>query len=332
MSLLIDEVSWHRFANDPAWLLDWWVAKPDRRDATRPEAAGRALLRRLSGNPVDVDVNAANRLVVAAGLDLFARGRNPWTTRTLSAECFSVTGTTLSDKTVPATAAIAVPAVAFDAVRIPVSASALADVSRLKVSVVADRQANVRAYVFGAQLASFATCVQALEGAVLGTDNPRKACIDQYAVGLGALTAENSHARSFKLSDAAKARLANGDLLVVVFHTLTPDKNLNPVNATVKVEVPVAEDLAITVKNASSIDHVHFHETGTSPFTGTSVDTGSQSTMTVRGVEAGDEIRISVAKPSDDGPVDTASVVCRLSENPTTPTVTFTGALTCSGF
>lgn len=330
MALLLDSVTWHHFADDRSWLLGWWVARPDGRDKTRPESAARALLRTLSPRFDAVDTSGANKMVVSAGYDLFARGRNPWTTRTLSKDCFSVTGTPFAGAT-PGAATLTVPAIAFDGVRIPISPGATNDLKGLRVSLVADRQENARAVVFAAKIDPWIACIQGLGVGALGSSAPRQKCNEQYAQAIGALTPENGYQRTLAVTDAIRSRLDGAEVLAVVFHHLTPGSPFTPITATVTVEVPGAQDLTITLKNASSVDHVHFYTTGDSIFSGTSVDAGSTGTMTVN-VVPGEGVGISVAIPSDTGPQFATSTTCQPTDAPTNPTVTYTGVLTCTGF
>jgi len=331
MSLLVDQVAWHRFGGKLGWILDWWIARPDARDPSRPESAARALLRTISPSGTSVDVAATNKMMVAAGFDLYARGRNPWTTKTLTADCLDVVGTALGAGT-PGSATLTVPAVAFDAARIPIPTGALGDdVKALKLTLVADRPENARATLLAVQRDPWLACIAALDGAARATPTPRKACNDQHALLLGHLTPANAYTLMKSVDAPLRARLDGADIVAVVYHHLTQGSPLTPISAVVTVAIPTAEPLTITVRNSSSVEHVRFHLQGDSPFSGTRVDAGTSATMVVSVVPGGD-VAMSVSTPSDDGPKLARSVTCQLSAAPTAPTITYTGALTCSGF
>ena len=329
-AIAIDQVNWHRFDGDQTWLLRWWVARPDERDPTRPESAARALVRMISANEKQVDLARVNKLFVLAGLDLYVHGRNPWTARTLSEDCFRA-GSLIQAAT-PGTASLTLPPLSFDAVRLQIGADALADASSLKLELTSDSIANVRAFVYAVDVDAHIACLEALSSAQLGVAQPRQACNDQHVIAIGPLSASNQYRRTFTISDANKAKLATYDIAAVLFHTATGPP-LVPVTATLTATVPARAPLTVTVRHgASSPDHVRFFETGTSAFAGARVDVGSSGVLTIPDVAAGDDIGISVATPSDDGPKTVGSIKCKLSDNPTAPTVTYAGGLSCSGF
>ncbi|MBT9555960.1 MAG: hypothetical protein IV100_08030 [Myxococcales bacterium] len=328
MSLLVDQVSWFHYSGGTSWLLDWWIARPDARDRARPESAARSLMRLLSPSSSATDLSALNQLIVRAGIDLYVRGRNPWTTRTLTADCFDPAGATLT-ATTPGSATVSVPAIGFRAVAMPVAPDALDTVSALQLTLTSDRPA-VRAAVYAIARTEYVACVGALTGGVLGTESPRKACNEAHALPLGPLQASNGYRALIKLTPDLKSKLTGKDLVAVLFHPWTTGAPRTPATITFTAGPPGPTDLTVTLRNASSEDHVHFELTSNGNTV--TVDRGQTGSLVFSGAKAGDQLPFNVEKPGDFGPTFAGSATCVVTDAPNNPTVTYSGSVTCSGF
>lgn len=328
MALLIDQVSWFQFGGGTDWLLDWWVARPDGRSAAVPESPARALMRMVSPSKSSVDLAALNQVVARASVDLFVRGRDPWTTRALSAECYDPALLGVGVDT-PGAATVSVPAIGFRAVSMPIDDDAIDSLSSLQLALSSDRPA-VRAAVYAISVADYVSCVAALPGSALGEESPRKACNATYAMVVGPLHAQNGYRHTLKLTAALRTKLKGKSLVAVIFHPWTTGAPRTPATVTFTAGPPQASALNVTLRNNSSEDHVHF-SMGT---TGSSitVNRGASANLVVPSAAPGDELTFTVRKPSDFGPVFAASGTCRVSETPNNPTVTYTGSVSCTGF
>ncbi len=328
MSLLVDQVSWHHFAGGTEWLLDWWIARPDGRNSVRPESAARSLMRLLSRSGSSVDLRPLNELLIRAGVDLYARGRNPWTTRALHAECYDTAPTALT-AAAAGSATISVPPVAFRAVRMPIAAGALDDLKTLELKLTSDRP-GVRAAVYAVDVANYVSCVTALTGSALGEESPRKTCNATHVLALGSLTSANGYRSTVKLTDDLKTKLSTKEIVAVLFHVYVSGGAKTPAPITFTAGPPTPLDLTITFRNSSSEEHVHFYVVD--PPGSITVDSGSSGTIVVPGVQPGDKLTFRAEKPSDAGPVSAGERICEVSENPSNPTVKYSGTLSCSGF
>ncbi len=268
MSLLVDQFSWFHYKGGTDWLLDWWVARPDARDKTRPESAARALMRLLSPTAPVVDLSSLNLLLGRAAVDLAVRGRNPWTTRALNLECFD-RGTIPISATAPGSVSVSVPPLAFRLATIPFELLAAQALDTLEIRLQTSQPA-VRAAVYLIDVPGYVACVNALAGTALGEESPRKECNAKHVSVVGKLQAENGY------------------------------------KATLEVTAP--SYVAVTAYR------------------------GSPQTGVVSGVKAGDEIAVNVKKPSDSGPVSAGSTTCKVSDAPSSPRITYSGSLRCSGF
>ncbi len=240
LSLLVDQVSFHHFGGDTAWLMKWWVARPDARDPSRPETAARALMRLLSPKASAVDLSALNRLLVAAGRDLYGEGKNPWTTRALTSECYRSAAPAALSASGSASANLVVPPLAFDALRMDIADGAATSATDLRVSLSAGRLPNLRALVYLVQIDPYLACIAALDGPALGAPEPRAACNAKHLVLLGALTPASAHSVNVTLTSAQKAALGTYDLVTVVFHVARPTDPRTDISATVTAEFRTA--------------------------------------------------------------------------------------------
>ncbi len=326
---MLDQASFHFFAGDTEWLTDWWVAKPDLRNPRRPEAAVRSFVRVLFPDGNGADFRGLNRLIVRGGLDLYLRGRNPWTTAMVRESCFAP-GTALLTATAPGAAGVNLPLFSFNAARITVEAGALDALGSVELALASDRGAGVIGAVHAVDVPAYIACVKAIDTGSLGAANPRGSCNKSHVFSIGALEPGTSFKRKLKLDPSTREKLAGKDFVFVAFHIFRPGAPQTPTNVAFTAGPATAEDLLVTFVNNSGEDHVHFQVTTDTGTVQTEVSTTTQ--LTITGVFAGDTLSVNVKKPSDEGPVHAGSTTCKLTETPTNPTITYSGGVTCSGF
>jgi hypothetical protein len=209
----------------------WLVAEPDPRSTTtppRPILPTRRLMRVVSKDPSKTDVTPFSRVILQAGVDLYFRGRDPWTTRQLASEC------------VRSGASVDLPLLSFDTVRVDVNGGDLSSVAKLRLALDASRDpAFLRAGVAALDLSDtgtlkFTDCIKDIPDSQLGGADPRAACL-QYVHPLAGLTPKNE----FKAEVQIPITFKNGKYAIVagVAHLMTkPDAPHAPISVTLRAE------------------------------------------------------------------------------------------------
>lgn len=213
MGLFLDQITWHRFAKDPSWIYQWFTALVDPRSQTtppiRPYTPTRRLMRVVSKDPNKTDISSFNRVLAQAGMDLYFRGKNPWTTRQLRKDCIRNAVT------------VDLPLLSFDALR--VDPGDLSDVAKLRISLEVSRDPTfINAAVAAVELddagvPKFIDCVKAITEGGLGNADPRAGCM-QDVVPLGVLNSKNEFKDEIQLPITFKGH--KYAIVALVAHTM----------------------------------------------------------------------------------------------------------------
>lgn len=227
MGIFVDQITWHRFGKNPAWTYDWLVADVDPRSKTKPITPTRKLLRLVSKDSTKTALESFNVLLLKTGVDLYFRGKNPWTTRQLSRECIRPGATA------------ALPLLSIDALRVDIGD--LSEVAKLRVSLEASRDIGfLRAGVAAAELddagtPKFITCLKSITESGLAGSDPRAGCMSSLT-GLSVLTPKNNFRDDVQLPITFEAGRKYAIVAIVAHLAKKSDAPNTPINVTLRAE------------------------------------------------------------------------------------------------
>lgn len=228
MGLFVDQVTWHRFGKDPAWIYKWLVNDVDPRVPGLPYDATRRLLKIVSKDTTKTDMKTINNVFLQAGVDLYFKGRNPWTTRQLTNDC------------IRPSASVDLPLLAFDAVRVELGD--LTDVAKLRLSLDASRDKSfLKAGVAAVELdkdgkPEFIRCVNSIVESGLSNADPRAGCTQSNVIGLSVLSEKNDYKDEVQLPVTLEADKKYAIIAIVAHMMKKPDAPNTPITATLRAE------------------------------------------------------------------------------------------------
>jgi hypothetical protein len=227
MGIFVDQLTWWRFGKDPAWTYKWLTADPDPRSPGTPISATRKLLKLVSKDGTATDLKAINGAFVQAGVDLYYRGRNPWTARQLSNPCVRPSGT------------VALPLLSLDALR--VDPGDLSTVAKLRLSLEASRDRDfLRAGVAALELDAagtpeIMTCLRKISDGSFSNAEPRAECM-KHLTPLAVLTPKNNFNDEVQLPITFQASNKYAIVAIVAHLMKRKDAPDSPINVTFRAE------------------------------------------------------------------------------------------------